>query len=389
MLIRRLHKGRNCWVWDVRIYDENGKKRLYPTGHTSIKMAKEYEGRIKNEIAERKMFPERFFPKMTFKDFIPEYLKKHASKKRSYRDYESITKKLGDFFGEFYLHEITRYQVETYHCLRSEKAGVYMVNREITILKGIFTKAIEWGFLRVNTVKGLKLEKEKPRLRFLRTWEISRLIDACGKEPKAPYLTPMVIIDLNTGLRKEELLSLKWDHIDLERNILKVEEGKGGYTRYVPINETARMQLKKLMEKRRGDFVIHDQYGRRIKDIKRSFGSAIERADLQDVRFHDLRRTFGTLCVFNNIPPKTLQKWMGHKSIETTMKYYVVSPEDFEQDVIKRLDVWIEKSADTQTDTSKEKGLQDIPQTLDIPGGPWRDRTSDPLIKSQLLYQLS
>src|SRR3990172_2230524 len=206
MLIRRLHKARNCWVWDVRIYDENGKKRLYPTGHTSKKMAKEYEGRIKNEIAERKMFPERYFPKMKFKDFIPEYLKKHASKKRSYRDYESITKKLGDFFGEFYLHEINRYQVETYYSLRSEKAGVYMVNREITILKGIFTKAIEWGFLRVNPVKGLKLEKEKPRLRFLRTWEISRLIDACGKEPKAPYLTSMVIIDLHSGLRKEGIL---------------------------------------------------------------------------------------------------------------------------------------------------------------------------------------
>ena len=85
--------------------------------------------------------------------------------------------------------------------------------------------------------------------------------------------------------------------------------------------------------------------------------------------------------------PKTLQKWMGHKSIETTMKYYVVSPEDFEQDVIKRLDVCIDKSADTQTDTSKEKGLQDDPQTLDNIGGPWRDRTSDPLIKSLIWWK--
>lgn len=60
-------------------------------------------------------------------------------------------------------------------------------------------------------------------------------------------------------------------------------------------------------------------------------------AGLEDVKFHDLRRTFGTICVFKNVPPKTLQKWLGHKSIETTMKYYVVSPEDFEQEAIKRL----------------------------------------------------
>ena len=74
-----------------------------------------------------------------------------------------------------------------------------------------------------------------------------------------------------------------------------------------------------------------------IKAIKRSYGSDLKRAGLEDVRFHDLRRTFGTICVFKNVPSKTLQKWMGHKSIETTMKYYVVSPEDFEQDAIKRL----------------------------------------------------
>ncbi len=91
------------------------------------------------------------------------------------------------------------------------------------------------------------------------------------------------------------------------------------------------------------------------------------------------------MCVLMNVPPKTLQKWMGHKSIETTMKYYVVSPEDFEQEAIKRLD----GTVDTYTDTTIRKDLQETPQTLDNHGEPWRIRTSDPLIKSQLLYQLS
>lgn len=190
---------------------------------------------------------------MHIKDFAPDYLKKHALKKRSCRDYVSITKKLLAFFGDIYLHEITRYQIESYYSERSEEVGVSMVNREVVILKGICTKAIEWGFLTINPVKGFKLEKEMPRLRFLRELESARLIDKSGKEPKAPYLRPAIIIDLNTGLRKEELFSLKWSHIDIERKIIKVEDGKGGDTRYVPINETARIQFLRLLEKKKGD----------------------------------------------------------------------------------------------------------------------------------------
>jgi len=111
----------------------------------------------------------------------------------------------------------------------------------------------------------------------------------------------------------------------------------------------------------------------------------MERAGLSDVRFHDLRRTFATMCALSGVPPKALQKWMGHKSIETTMKCYVVFPEDFEQEAIKRLD----GGMDTYTDTSKERNLEKSSEPLEKTGEPWRIRTSDPLIKSQLLYQLS
>ena len=75
MLIKRRNKSRNCDVWDVRLIDENGKKRLFPTGHTSKKVAEQYENKLKNEISERKMFPEKFFEKRKFCDFVPDYLK--------------------------------------------------------------------------------------------------------------------------------------------------------------------------------------------------------------------------------------------------------------------------------------------------------------------------
>jgi len=382
MPLKKWNETLKRFIYYARVRDENGKRSIVGPGHTSIKLVKEYEDKKKREIAERKMFPERFFKRVLFKDFVPEYLQKHALNKRSLRDYISISRKLIDFLGEYYLDQITMYLVETYRSTRFGKVGSYMLNREITILKGICTKAIEWGFLFKNPVKGVKLEKEKPRLRFLSESERVSLIESCSKERKAPYLRSMVVIDLHTGLRKEELLSLKWKAVDLEKDVLCVEDGKGGDQRRIPINETVKAELLKHGEKKHGDYVFHDRYGMPFKDIKTSFHAAVERAGLQDVRFHDIRRTFATMCVFNNVSPKTLMKWMGHKSIETTMKYYVVSPEEYEVEAIKRLD-------GNYRATGELVGQGEDSQPLENNGEPCRIRTCDPLIKSQLLYQLS
>lgn len=181
-------------MWDVRLINENGKKELFSTGHTSKKLAAQYEAKKKNEIAERKMFPERFFPKILFKDFVPEYLTKHASRTRSYADYESICNKLKRFFGELYLHEISRYQIESYQVQRSGQVGSCMVNRELTILKGICTKAIDWGFLQKNPVKGIKLAKERERIRYLDMAERVNLIETSKKKGKLYYLKSLIVM---------------------------------------------------------------------------------------------------------------------------------------------------------------------------------------------------
>jgi integrase len=383
MPVKKWSKTRKRIVYYARVIDETGKRRIVGPPHTSIKAVKKYEDKKRNEVADRKMFPELCVERIKFKDFVPEYLKKHALKKRSLRDYISICKKLVGYFDEYYLDQITRYHVESYQSTRFGKVGAYMRNRELNVLKGMFTKAFEWGFLKTtNPVKGIKLERENPRLRFLTESEQMNLIEACKKEPKAPYLSSLVIIDLNTGLRKEELLSLKWKAVDLERDVLLVEDGKGGSQREVPLNRIAKSEFIRLCEKVRGEYVFHDRYGKRFSDIKTAFHSGVERACLENVRPHDLRRTFGTMCAFRGVPPKMLQKWMGHKSIETTMKYYVVCPEEFERQAIERL-------AGNYMATGNFLHSGEGSQPLENIGEPCRIRTCDPLIKSQLLYQLS
>ena len=352
MLIKRWHKTRKCYVWDIRLIDEHGKKRLYSTGHTSKRVAEKYEHDLRNEIAERRMFPDKFFERRIFKDFVQEYLKKHASNLRSYDFYEVICKGLVKHFGDLYLDEITRYHVESYQSKRSKEVSVYTVNREITILKGICTKAVDWGFLIKNPVKGVKLGKEKPRERFLSPEEIGKLVEACGKEPMAPYLRSVVIIALFTGLRKNELLNLKREHIYMDRDVLKVEEGKGGYRRFVPLHPTTKREIAKLLLKGKSEYLIHDKKGQPFQDIKKSFNSAVKRAKLKDVHFHDLRRTFGTLGALDaRMDEKAMQRLLGHASIETTMKHYIMSTEEHEKEAIKRLGDIL----DSYMDTSKKE----------------------------------
>ena len=359
MIVEKWSASLKCPVYYVRLRDESGHRKLYPEKHTSKKVAEQYQRRLVGEIEERKMFPDRFPKRIKFADFVTnEYLKKHASKKRkmTYQQYESIAGKLIRHFGDIYLDEMTLYKAESYQSERLHQVGVCMVNREVVVLKGMCTKGVDWGFLLKNPIKGIKLGKEKPRPRFLNEEEQARLIEACGRAQHAFYLKDMVVLDLHTGLRKEELLRLKREDVLVDGKKLKVEDGKGGKRRYVPLNDTARAVLERLLARKGSDYLFHDKNGKPFKDIKKSFIPAVERAGLKDVVLKDLRRTFGTMCAIRGVPPKTLQMWMGHESITTTMKYYVIAPEQYEQEQIKRLDGMSGQWPPIGTLTTNEEG---------------------------------
>jgi integrase len=152
-------------------------------------------------------------------------------------------------------------------------------------------------------------------------------------EKEAIELKDQIEVSLRSGARKSEMLNVKVSDINFDTGMLKLF-GKGGKTRFVPIDS----RLKKLLERRvtdRKKYIFGNDKDA-PKDFKRAFSSACERAGIEDVRPHDLRRTFGTRCAMAGVPPKTLQKWMGHESIETTMKYYVQIPEEFEKEAIER-----------------------------------------------------
>ena len=197
----------------------------------------------------------------------------------------------------------------------------------------MYTEAIEWGHVRTNPAKGVKLLKEAPaRIRYLQTEEIKTLLDACND-----HIRPIVFTALNTGMRKAEILNLKWANVDLKNMKIIVNNAKNNKTRVIPINNSLYHELSGLRRSSNGSYVFADKNGRPYGEIKRSFASSLKRAEIKDFRFHDLRHTFGSYMVMQGVDIRTVQQLMGHKDIKMTMRYSHLSPE-YVKEAIGRLD---------------------------------------------------
>ena len=136
----------------------------------------------------------------------------------------------------------------------------------------------------------------------------------------------MVITALHTGMRRGEILSLTWDHVNLTQGVIRLTQTKNGEAREIPINETVRSVLAGLRTRIDVPWVFHDEAGNKFKDTRKRFEAACKRVGLTDFHFHDLRHTFASWLVMAGVPLATVSELMGHKSISMTMRYAHLSP---------------------------------------------------------------
>ena len=193
MIIARFDKTRKCIVYDVRLRNEFGKMQYFPAGHTSKTLVREYEAKLKNQIKEWKLFPERKIQHATFKEFVnKKFLPDYASSLSRKRDYESMCRKLVNKFGDRQMESIGIADSEAYLTHRYSEVSVYMANREFYCMKAIFSKAESWGYRAKGTnpckvkkkkgdTEGVQLKREEPRFRIFSTSEVENLLSACKK----------------------------------------------------------------------------------------------------------------------------------------------------------------------------------------------------------------
>ena len=140
----------------------------------------------------------------------------------------------------------------------------------------------------------------------------------------------MVLLSLNTGLRRGEIFSLRWQDVDFVKKSLIVEgeTSKSGQSRHVSLNSEAVSILREWKNQCEGGIVFASPVtGLRFQHIKRSWSRLRDRGGITDFRFHDLRHTFASNLVMAGVDLYTVKELMGHSTIQMTERYAHLAPE--------------------------------------------------------------
>ena len=288
------------------------------------------------ETAENKHLDIKRDLKIKFDDFAKEYLELHCKvNNKSWQTTDArIIHVLKKHFSGKCLSEITMHLVQQFKADRIKEVAPATVNRQLACLKCLFNKAIAWGkFNGPNPVVPVKMFKtNNQRRRFLEKDEIVNLLAHCNG-----YLKPIVIVALNTGMRRGEILGLKWRDLDFKRSVIYLHDTKNGEKRELPVNEQVKNTLVAVRKNPSSEYIFCKENGNHLGDIKKTFLTALRKSSIKDFKFHDLRHTFASHLVMSGIDLNTVRDLLGHKSIQMTVRYAHLSP-NHKQRAVEDLD---------------------------------------------------
>ena len=237
------------------------------------------------------------------------------------------------------------------------------VLRNLGALSGVLTRAVRLGKLADNSIRRVDKPRidRSPKVRYLdqaeekrlraslmardeemrrarasaNQWRADRTYDLLPTLPHyGDHVTPAVLLSMNTGLRRGELLALSWSSIDFKQKLLTVEghTAKAGQTRHIPLNaealETMKRWHKQCMDNERV-FPIETSF-------KTSWATLLKRAKIINFRWHDLRHHFASRLAQAGVPLNTIRELLGHGSLAMTLRYAHLAP-DQKRDAVAKL----------------------------------------------------
>lgn len=280
---------------------------------------------------------------------------------------EKTVAKIRAAFGDLLdkrLDSLTAWQLDKWKSQRL-KSGLKAttVNRELAALRAALTKAVEWDHVAVHPLQKVKQAKveDDHRVRYLsdeeelrlrhaladrdeaakgarenhRQWLVNRGLEpvaAMAEDDYADHIQPMILLSINTGLRRGEMFKLRRSDIDVEKQQLKVRAAaaKSGKSRYIPLNAEAFKAVTRWMRQHPGgvdDLIFPGKDGKPMTNIDSSWRTVSAAAKLKDFRWHDLRHHFASRLVMSGVDLNTVRELLGHADLKMTLRYAHLAPE--------------------------------------------------------------
>jgi integrase len=360
-------KGREGW-W-VRLY-ANGRERWHRCDTKS--QAKALYGRLKADIREGTYFPEKFAPRkdITLRAWIKRYLEGTVNRNKAgevlYGRRWSLL--IGSrLITQITVDDLRRIQAKMRAKMKVNKKEEQRlwadatINRHFAFLRHVLMLAVKDDKLTKNPVSSLKFFSEANRTRFLTSEELDRL-----RGVMSPDDWKLVAFAVETGLRRGEQFSLRWNQVDLENEVLTLPMPKGGKTRHVPLSEGAKTILRSFDSFLRSAWVFpglkdvtHPMDSRAF--LRRSFEPGLRRAGITGACWHSLRHTAASRRVMAGVDLVSVKEILGHRDIETTLRYAHLAPGHL-RDAVNRGSL---AGTVTKTVTSEEEKTEEKMQPID------------------------
>jgi integrase len=267
-------------------------------------------------------------PRRSYADAEEKFIREHLTtiKPRAAKRYGDSLKHLSEHFGDKTLDLITSGELSSFETKRrNQGVSPSTIRRDLACLSSMLTSCEDWewidgnivpAYLRRRSKRGLK--EGAPRTRYLTEAEETALLKSAS-----PDVRQAIVLAIDTGLRREELFSLRWSQVDTERGIIvTTTKTKSGRARSVPLPERSRTVLPE--SPRVDDYVlINSETKKRYLQMNKGFKGAVRRAGIDHLQWHDLRRTAG--CRWLQRDSKSIMEvsmLLGHSSVQVTEQRY-------------------------------------------------------------------
>lgn len=325
--------GRKSWRFRYTIDGEKGTITFGTFPAINVEKARELtrdckvliaEGRDPRTVRQEK----RQSP--TLQQFVDDVYLPFAERERSsIKDIRNRLKnKILPVLGKKKLIQITKADIATLvNKLATEVSGT-TANRTKSLCSAVFNKAIEFEYMATNPTRGIpKCKENGPRTRYMDDDEVTRFLHALKAEVEKGNLSAQAIYVLFfSGLRRSEVLSARWENLNLDRGTLFIPKPKNGQPRTAPLNSFAVQMLKKIKEGQtcHSEFIFPSRaVSGHMHETRKTLKAIMKQAKVENLTTHDLRRGFASMIAnCGGADLRTIGELIGHKDIRTTQKVY-------------------------------------------------------------------